>query len=260
MPRVLITGGRGGLGSQLSPGFAEAGWPVRIGSRGPRPEDLDSKYEWAQYDLVKGVGLEDALAGVDLVVHAASDTPTGRKDPRMTRTLCRAAHAAGIPHLFYISIVGIDRIPLPYYKRKLACERAIEDSGVPWSNLRAVQFHSLIDYFLSILWRTPLVLPLPRRFKFQSMDTGEVAAHILEQAQKGPSGRLPDLAGPQVLTIDEMARTWMRARGRRKPVAPMPVFGKIARGFRRGYNCDPDHPQGEITWHQWIARKYAGKP
>jgi uncharacterized protein YbjT (DUF2867 family) len=132
MPRVLITGGSGGLGSELLPRFADAGYTVRIFSRKPRAASTDAKCEWAQGDLVAGEGIAEALTGVDLVVHAATNPPTGKGDPEGTRNLCAAAKEAGTAHLFYISIVGVDKIPMPYYKVKLACEKVQEfvDAGV----------------------------------------------------------------------------------------------------------------------------------
>ena len=256
MPRVLVTGGTGELGSELVPRFAAAGYAVRILSRKPRAASTDSKYEWAQGDLVAGEGIAEALAGVDLVVHAATNPPTGKGDPEGTRSLCAAAKEAGTPHLFYISIVGVDKIPMPYYKAKLACEKVLEESGAPWTILRAVQFHSLIDYFLTVLTRAPVLLPLARDFKFQPMDTGEVAARMVDYAASGPSGRLPDLGGPEFLTLGGMARSWAKARGKREVIVPLPVFGKIATGFHKGYNCVPDNPQGTITWEQWLQAKY----
>lgn len=257
MPRVLITGGTGGLGSELVPRFADAGYTVRILSRKPRSPNADSKYEWAQGDIVAGEGIAEALAGVDLVVHAATNPPTGKGDAEATRNLCAAAKEAGGVQVFYISIIGIDKIPMPYYKAKLGCEKVLEESGVPWTVLRAVQFHSLIDMLLQALTRIPgaLLMP-PSGFRFQSMDTGEVAQRMVDHAVRDETGRLPDLAGPEFLTLGEMASVWLEVRGERRLRVPLPFFGKIVNGFRKGYNCVPDNPQGTITWEQWLQRKY----
>jgi uncharacterized protein YbjT (DUF2867 family) len=197
------------------------------------------------------------LAGVELVVHAATNPPTGKSDPEGTRNLCAAAKEAGTPRLFYISIVGVDKIPMPYYKAKLACEKVLEESGVAWTVLRAVQFHSLIDMLLHALTRVPgVVLMPPSGSRFQSMDTEEVAQRMVDYAKQGQTGRLPDLAGPEFLTLGDMAKTWLEVRGMRRLRVPLPVFGKIATGFHKGYNCVPDNPQGTITWEQWLQRKY----
>ncbi len=256
MPRVLITGGTGDLGSKLASRLAAAGHDVRIMSRRPAPPD--ARYEWAQVDLRTGEGLAEAVAGADLILHCATSPFRGARntDVEGTRRLLEAAKASGgSSHLFYISIVGIDRVPLPYYKQKLAAEKVIEESGVPFSILRAVQFHTLIDRVLDGALRLR-VAPLPKSFRFQPIETGEVAARMVEYAAKGPSGRLPDLGGPEVRTLGDLASAWLRARRTRALILPLPLFGKIATGFHNGYNCTPDHAEGKITWEQWLERKY----
>lgn len=254
MPRVLITGGTGGLGSELAPRFAAAGYTVRILSRRARP--VDAAYEWAQGDLVAGTGLAESVAGCDLIVHCATNSPSGKGDAEATSNLCAAAKEADGTHVFYISIVGIDRISYPYYIAKVASEKVLEESGVPWTILRATQFHSLLDRFLRATRRIPGLLLFPTSFRFQPIDTGEVAARMVEYAARGPSGRLPDLGGPEVLTAGEIARAWLQARHERRLIVNVPLLGKAAAGFRRGYNCVPGNPQGAITWRDWLQAKY----
>src|SRR2546425_8312672 len=134
MPKVLITGGTGELGSELAPRLDRAGYEVRIMSRRRAP--TDAKYDWTTADLASGEGLAEAVVGVDLIAHCAtSPFRTKSTDVEGTRRLLEHARSAGTAHLFYISIVGIDRIPFPYYKHKLATEKLIEESGVPYSIL-----------------------------------------------------------------------------------------------------------------------------
>jgi uncharacterized protein YbjT (DUF2867 family) len=217
----------------------------------------DAGIERVRADLETGEGLDDAVAGVELIVHAASSPrrKTREIDVDGTGRLIKAAEAAGTALLFYISIVGIDRIPLGYYKAKLAAEQLIEQSRVPWSILRATQFHSLIDGFLRTLVRFPVAL-LPGSVRFQSIDAGEVAERLVQHISRGPSGRLPDLGGPEVLTFGEMARAWLTARRQSAVFLPLPLMGKTASALRQGYNCCPDHAEGKMTWEHWLSRKY----
>lgn len=245
------------MGSELAPRFAAAGYTVRVMSRRARSPKADPDNEWAQGDLTTGAGLTEAVASCDLIVHCATNSPMGRGDARGTSNLCDAAKEAGGVPVFYISIVGIDKIPLPYYKAKLACEKVLEESGVPWIIPRAVQFHSLIDMFFRAATRVPgIMLMPPASVKFQSMDTGEVAERMVGYVKEGQTGRLPDLAGPEFLTLGEMAKTWLEVRGMRRVRVPLPFFGKIVDGFRKGYNCVPENPQGTITWRHWLERRY----
>ena len=197
------------------------------------------------------------VAGVDAIVHCASSPfrRTREVDVEGTRRLLEAAKPAGVSHFFYISIVGIDRIPLPYYRHKLAAERLIEESGVPYSILRAPQFFTLLDDIFRNLLRFPVAV-YPAGFKFQPIDPGEVAERIAQQVEAGPGGRLPDIAGPEVRSAGDLARAWLRARSKRRLLVPLPLFGKVAAGYRAGHNCAPESEYGRITWEEWLSGKY----
>jgi len=260
MSRVLITGGTGVLGREVAPRLAAAGYMVRVMSRRAAPAE-GVQTEWAQAQIETGEGLAGAVAGVDAIVHCASSPfrRTRAVDVEGTRRLLEAAKAAGVAHMVYISIVGIDRIPLPYYKHKLAAERLIEESGVPYSILRAPQFFTLMDDILRNLLRLPIGF-YPAGFKFQPIDPGEVAERIVRQVESGPGGRLPEIAGPEVRTAGELARAWLKARGRRRLLLPLPLFGKVAAAYRAGYNCAPESKYGRITWAEWLSHRYGAGP
>jgi len=255
MARVLISGGTGVLGRELAPRFAAAGYTVRVMSRRAAPEG--ARTEWAQAQIETGEGLAEAAAGVDAIVHCASSPfrRTRLVDVGGTGWLLEAAKAAGVSHFMYISIVGIDRIPLAYYRHKLAAERLIEESGVPYSILRAPQFFTLVDELMRNLLRFPVGL-YPAGFKFQPIDPGEVAERIAEAVEAGAGGRLPDIAGPEVCTSAELARAWLKGRGKRRLLLPLPLFGRIAGGYRAGHNCAPESRYGRTTWEEWLSRKY----
>lgn len=252
--KVLITGGTGNLGRSLTRAVAAAGHDVRVVSRRPRAPSATDGFEWARGDIATGDGLREAVAGADAVIHAASDPRRAKEvDVDGTRRLVEAMRAGGVPHLVYISIVGIDDIPYSYYRRKREAEAVIDASGVPYSILRATQFHSLIDFLLSKAARLPVVLPLPTDFKFQSVAESEVAGRLAACLNSGAGGRLPDFGGPQVLTLGEMAGTWMDARGVRKRLLRVPLPGAVARGFRAGKNTAPEGARGVIGWREWLA-------
>ncbi len=257
MTKVLVTGGAGMLGHKVAKELTETGYSVRIMSRKQEPTNLLSATEWAQADLETGQGIADAVAGIDVVVHAASSPfkHTRRIDVDGTRLLLEQARVAGVAHVIYISIVGIDRIPYYYYRAKLAAEELVKNSGIPWSVLRATQFHYLVDLFFHAATKVPFVTLLPTDLQCQSIAESEVASRLCEIAVAGPSGRLADLGGPEVQTAGEMVRTWFMLRGLHRRVLPLHVPGKVAQGFRRGDNTCPDQPvRGHITWAEWVQR------
>jgi uncharacterized protein YbjT (DUF2867 family) len=170
------------------------------------------------------------------------------------RVLLAAARRAGRPHLVYISIVGIDRVPVGYYRSKLATERLIADCGLPWTILRATQFHDLIARGCAALARLP-VLPVPAATSFQPVDAGEVAARLAELATGTPSGRVSDMAGPQVRAAADLARSYLGASGRYRRVQPVWLPGRAAAAARRGGLLAPGHASGQVSFEDFLASR-----
>jgi uncharacterized protein YbjT (DUF2867 family) len=254
--KVLVTGGTGTLGRLVVRRLAEAGYAVRLLSRRPQPlhGGPDAKgVAWCTGNLVTGVGLDAALDGVTAVVHCASNPRRWREDVPAARNLADAARRAGSPHLVFISVVGVDRVPFAYYRTKLAVEGLLAGSGVPWSILRATQFHDLIRMMLDGLARAPKVMLVPARTSFQPVDADEVAARLVELVRSGPSGRVPDFGGPEVLGLEEMAASYLRATGRRRRLIAVPLPGALFRGYREGGHLAPGHAEGRRTWGEYLA-------
>lgn len=249
---VLVTGGTGVLGRHVVSDLRDQGHEVRVLSR-------RAGAGTHQGDLATGEGLDSALAGVELVVHAASATPGGRTDLGQTRHLLDAAGRLGVRHLLYISIVGIDSIPYGYYARKLACEQAISASGVPHTILRAAQFHELLERGLQAVSRLP-VAALPLDWKVQPIASAEVAERIVSLIQGSPAGRAPDIGGPQVLTFRQVVQAWRAHRTGPRAVINLPLPGRTARALRQGLNTVPAHAEGRQTWDQFLAAGPGSRP
>jgi uncharacterized protein YbjT (DUF2867 family) len=254
--QLLVTGGTGTLGRLVVPRLLDAGYPVRVLSRQPRQPGQGIEY--AVGDLTTGAGIEQAVDGVDTIVHLAG---TNKGDGEKARTLTRAAARTGSPHVVYVSVVGADRVPVVsavdramfgYFASKRDGERAVEESGLPWTTLRAAQFHELVLFVARAMARLP-VIPIPSGVRFQPVAAVEVADRMVELALDKPAGLVPDLAGPRVYPMDELIRTYLRAAGRRRPFVPLPMGGRAARAIRSGANIAPDRAAGRITWEQFLA-------
>lgn len=245
MEQILVTGGTGRLGRGVVGRLVDSGRAVRIASRRPTPQGR-TPYAWATVDYRSGEGLDEALIGVDAVIHCV-----GGSDGGVDRQVVEAARRAGTPHLTYISIVGVDRVPFGYYHAKLAAERIIEASGVPWTILRATQFHDLVRVLLATLARSPVML-VPD-VSVQPVDVSEVAERLVELATGEPAGRAADMAGPEVRSVRDLAGAYLRATGRRRPIVPMRFPGKAFRGYRAGGHLAPEHAVGHITFEQYLA-------
>jgi uncharacterized protein YbjT (DUF2867 family) len=252
-----VTGGTGVLGRELVPRLGKGGNIVRVMSRRAGESNAAGDIEWAQVDIMTGAGLAEAVRDVDAIIHAASSPQkkTREIDVEGTRRLLEAAKAVGVANFYYISIVGIDRIKYAYYNAKLAAEKVIEESGVPYTILRATQFHPLLgDTFLPMLARGPFMF-LPGSLKFQLIDVGEVADHMVATLANGPGGHLPDIGGPAVQTLKEIAGDWMKARGKRYTTLPVPAVGFMS-AMAKGCNTCPENPLGKITWREWLKQRY----
>ncbi|MGY1695443.1 MULTISPECIES: SDR family oxidoreductase [unclassified Geodermatophilus] len=257
MTTVLVTGGSGLLGRAVVDRLGAAGHRVRALSR--RPADvLQPSADAVRGDLRTGSGLVQAVAGVDAIVHCASD-PRGFQDVDVagTERLLAAAREAGGPHLVYISIVGVDRIPYAYYRAKAAAERLVEESGLPWTTLRATQFHEFGLAAVRQLTRSPLV-PVVRGWRFQPVDVGEVADRLVSGVTAGPAGRLPDLGGPEVLGLAELVRSYLTATGAKRALVPIPVPGAFSAALRSGANLAPTNRAGGPTWADFLASSVPG--
>lgn len=255
--RILVTGGTGVLGRLVVERLLDTRFEVRLMSRKPGPVDHRPRGEWTRADLRSGQGVDEALAGVDVVVHCATAfSRAGEAD--LARTLIKASTRAGCPHLVYISIVGVDRVPLGYYQGKLAAERLIEHSGSPYTILRSTQFHDLLRAIFAGAAKAPVMLVPDLRF--QPIDASEVANRLVELALGEPAGRVADIAGPQVREAPDLARAYLHAAGRRRPVLPVRLPGRVFRAYRHGGHLAPEHPVGEITFEDYLATQPHPRP
>lgn len=248
---IMVTGATGVLGREVLERARRTESPVRALTRGSVPPD-DAGVNWFTGDLARGTGLDEAFAGVRTVIHCATDVRHVKNDIPAFRHLLEAAKRAGVEHVVNISIVGIDRIPYPYYRIKLEGERLLAASGLGWTNLRATQFHGLLDWAFTAVSRLPVVV-VPARTACQPVDPAEVADRLVELALDAPAGRVPDMAGPTVHTVDELAKSWLRATGRRRPVLPVLLPGKAGAGFRSGALTAPDHAVRRRTWEEFLT-------
>lgn len=245
MSSILITGGTGCLGSTVVSRLLDAGHEVRVASRRQQPSGALLPYSWATVDYRSGVGLAAAVDGVDAIVHCA-----GSMRVPVDRNLIAAARR-GKQHLVYISIVGVDRVPMAYYRSKLAAERLIENSGLPYTILRATQFHDLVRVVLAGLARMP-VMPVPD-LRFQPIDVGDVAARLAELAAGSPAGRVPDIGGPEIHALPDLARTYLGATGRHRPIMPFRLPGKVFAGYRDGGHLAQEHATAGRTFADYLA-------
>lgn len=254
---LIVTGGTGTLGRLIVPRLVDAGRTVRVLSRTPREPAADT-VEYVTADLRApdatrpGGALDRALDGVEVVLHLAGG-PKG--DGEATTALAQAAARAGVKHLVHISAIGADRVPIAWFRMKLAAEEAVTGSGVPWTVLRAAQFHDLVLKTATAMAKLP-VIPVPGGLRFQPVDARDVAARLTELTLGEPAGLVPDLAGPRIAPMSDLLRSYLRAVGKKRPLLPVRMPGKAGRAYRDGANLTVDGADlGTRTWEAFLAER-----
>ncbi|GAA1347105.1 SDR family oxidoreductase [Falsarthrobacter nasiphocae] len=260
--RILVTGGTGVLGTHLLPLLRARGHEVLALTR------REGVYGGVAGDLAAGAGLDEAVAGVELVINMASST--SKKDWNSvdiggTARLAAAARRASVPHFMHVSILGIDAIPFPYYTAKLEAETQVRQSGVPFTIVRISQFHELVD---SVFAAVPRVgfgrvarFPVPGDIRLQPIAAADAARALAERSDFPASRGIESLAGPAVLTGNDLAYQWLHASGRRGRPVNMPLAGETLRAFADGHATAPDHAWPGQTFEEFVAERVStGRP
>ncbi|WP_127792631.1 SDR family oxidoreductase [Agromyces sp. LHK192] len=247
--KIAVAGGTGTLGRHVVEIARERGHEVVVLSRA------------SGVDLVAGTGLAAALAGVEVVVDVSNVSTLKAAESEVffttvTRNLLAAERDAGVGHHVALSIVGVDRAPYAYYAGKVAQERAVESGDVPWTILRATQFHEFAGQMLENL--TVAGIHLAPRARTQPIAAHEVAQRLVELAEGAPAGRVADLAGPREEQLDDMVRRLVRARALRGPVIAVSLPGKQMAAMRRGEALPGRDAQlGRQTYEEWLGTQVA---
>ena len=254
---IAVVGGTGTLGSALVSELLERGEQVRILSR-RQPTSLAPDCEHLSLDLSsndggRAGGLASALEGVTTVVDAANNAT--RPGPVMldgSEQLIAACGVAGVGHFVGISIVGCEKVGLGYYKAKARQEQLVRESPVPWSLLRATQFHELVESAFASSARFRL---LPGgSAALQPIAAESAAAALASIALDEPLRDARQIAGPQICTLGELAGQWKRATGGRGAVLPLPMIGRTGRALAAGAFTLPSKTGSGPDFETWLGK------
>ncbi|MCV7425542.1 SDR family oxidoreductase [Mycobacterium montefiorense] len=207
-------------------------------------------------DLVQGHGLDDALRGVDVIIDVSDlKTTSAKKSIHFFRTatanLLKSAARNDVRHHIVLSIIGIDRVRSAYYLGKLAQEQEVMASPVPWTILRATQFH---EFAQQILDQVPGPIALIPQMQSQPIAMREVSDRLCELAAGSPQQQIVELAGPQVESMIDMTRRLIARRGQHRPVVPLRLPGRAFRAMANGALLpQASGPRGTETYEQWLA-------
>ncbi|MBX3606615.1 MAG: SDR family oxidoreductase [Piscinibacter sp.] len=245
---IVILGGTGLIGTRLAALLRQAGHRVTPASPS------------TGVDSVRGTGLDDVLAGAQVVVDVTNAPSFAPADvlaffQASTGHLLAAARRAGVRHLVALSVVGAERLPdSGYLRAKVAQEALIAAGGVPYTIVRATQFFEFLGAIADSLADGPL-LRAPSA-PLQPVAADDVAAALADVAVAVPLDGLCEVGGPQAQPLDALLRHVLQARGDRRPVVTDPqatYFG--ARLDGNALVAGAQARLGRITLDDWLARE-----
>lgn len=215
--KIVVIGGTGLIGRALVEHLQQAGHEAVAASPS------------TGVDTVTGEGVDAALAGADVVVDVANapsfeDGPVMEFFERSGNTLLAAEKRAGVGHHVALSIVGVDRMPdIGYMRAKVAQERIVTDSGVPFTIVHATQFFEFIPALAEggaegdTIHLSPVLM--------QPIAAADVSRALAEVAVAPPVNAVIELAGPEPVRLSDAAATILSRRGDQRSVVADPAVG-----------------------------------
>lgn len=266
MAKILITGGNGVLGQAISKLFISNHTDFLIASRSKvlksytTTKTPDFDFKWLYMDLSKKETLNKySEHGINTILHVAS-LPLQKirgeyADVVLTRNLLESIQPVNIKHFIYISIVGIDKIPFSYYQGKLECEKLIATSGIPYTILRATQFHDFVDGITRKLLKFPVAL-VPKLAKVQPIQVEAVALEMDKIIKKTPLNNIENIGGRNIYTMNEIVDSWQKFQQQKRFIFNMPARGKVMKALIEGYNTCDNIALSSNTWEEYLKNKY----
>ncbi|MEU9317300.1 NAD(P)H-binding protein [Streptomyces sp. NPDC048295] len=241
--KIAVIGGTGLIGSQVVKNLNAAGHEAVPHSQS------------SGVDVISGQGLDEAVAGADVVVNLTNSPTFDEASPAFFRTsmdnLLAAARKGHVGHVVILSIVGTDQVPeLDYYRAKALQEELLATGGLPYSIVRATQFMEFVDAVMS--WTADnSTVRLPAT-PIQPIAAKDVAAAVAEVATGASLNGIRNIAGPEVFPLDELGRITLAAKGDNRTVVTDPAAGMF--GVVKGdVLTDPDAHLAPTRYADWLS-------
>jgi len=248
--RIVVIGGSGLIGTKVVNGLRQKGHEVVAASPN------------SGVNTITGEGLAEALAGAQVVVDLANspsfeDRAVLEFFQTSGRNLLAAEAAAGVKHHVALSVVGSDRLPdSGYLRAKMAQEDLIKTSKVPYTIVRSTQFFEFVNAIAQSgsVGQTVRLSPA----LLQPIGSDDVAAAVVDVALGAPVNGMIEIAGPERIPLNELARRYLRATKDPRQV----VADTHARYFGAEINDQSltpgDNPRlGSIRFEDWLGRTLA---
>ncbi|MEW2622583.1 NAD(P)H-binding protein [Streptomyces sp. NPDC048106] len=241
--KVAVIGGTGLIGSQVVENLNAAGHEAVPHSKS------------TGVDILGGQGLDEAVAGADVVVNLTNSPTFDEASLAFFRTsmdnLMAAAEKGGVGHVVILSIVGVDQVPeLDYYRAKALQEEILAAGSIPYSIVRATQFMDFMDAVMS--WTADADSVRLPATPLQPIASKDVAAAVADVAAGTPLNGIRNIAGPDVFPLDELGRLTLSHKGDSRTVVTDPTAGMFA-VVKGDVLTDPHARLAPTHYSDWLA-------
>lgn len=246
--RIAVAGGTGVVGRHVVDVLRRAGHDPVVLARSQG------------VDVVTGRGVRAALTGAHALIDVTNvETLSRRRATDFftagTMRLLDAGHGARVGHHVLLSIVGVDRVGLGYYRAKVEQEQLVTRSRRPFTILRATQFH---EFPAQLLARSRGPVVLVPQMRIRPVAAFEVAERLVTIAAGDPTDGRQEVAGPQVHELVDLARRVEAQHAMPRRVVRLPVLGTTARALAGGALLPgPDADVGRTTFDEWLRASRA---
>ena len=251
--KIVVIGGTGLIGSKVVTKLGERGYEAVAASPN------------SGVNTLTGEGLAEVLEGASVVVDVSNspsfeDAAVMEFFKRSTGNLLSYEAAKGVGHHVALSIVGTDRLPDSGYMRaKVAQEKLIRESSIPYSIVRATQFFEFVNRIADSATEGNTVRLPPVRF--QPMSADDVASVVSTVAMGLPLNGIVDVGGPEQFRFDELIRLGLSARNDPREVIADPHARYFGTELSE-YSLVPDNDAqlGEIRFEDWLSQSASQMP
>ena len=248
--KIVVIGGSGRIGSRLVQKLRDKGHEVIAASPSTGVNTLT------------GEGLAQALAGAQVVVDVAN-SPSFEEQAATDffETSCRnifaAEKTAGVTHHVALSVVGTERpLGIGYFRAKLAQEKLIKASGIPYTILHSTQFFEFIDGIIQSGAEGDVIHVSPALV--QPIAADDVASALCQLALASPINDTVEVAGPDACSLDTFAREYLAARGDTRQILADVHALYFGAELDDTSLMPGDHPRfGSTSFEDWLSRSPA---
>ena len=250
--KIVIIGGSGLIGSKLV-------MKLRNESHDVVSASLESGV-----NTLTGDGLAHALEGAAVVVDVSNspsldDAAVLKFFETSTRNLLAAEAAAGVKHHVALSVVGTDRLTgSGYFRAKLAQEKLIKESSIPYSIVRATQFFEFLERLPDSATKEDTVRLAP--VLIQPMAADDVAAAVARIAVGPPLNRIVEVAGPEQFRLDALIQRTLRAHDDRRAIVSDPRARYFGAVLDERTLLPNDATLADTGFEDWLGRTAIAKP